>query len=275
MQGLKVFKTLVMVLLLTLLTQVGGIIYLVYLLSYRWINRLGHTRKWNWVLKPVLFAGIYVLLTLTVIPWTAQYFGRVPLPVAADPHLQPLNPVTWLLNRHYVSPVLKDVTTKAASKLSKHYPATVLYYLDANFPFVDGFPLLPHLSHNDGKKLDLAFYYLNAHDRSRASKTPSFIGYGVFVDPVKGEIDQPSRCEELGHWQYTFMQRLVPQGNKADYVLDQDRTKAMINFFTLDERIKKIFLEPHLKTRMGLASPKIRYHGCHSVRHDDHIHIQI
>ena len=29
--------------------------------------------------------------------------------------------------------------------------------LDGGFPFLDGFPLLPRLSHDDGRKLDLAF----------------------------------------------------------------------------------------------------------------------
>lgn len=40
--------------------------------------------------------------------------------------------------------------------------------------------------------------------------------------------------------------------------------------------VRKIFLEPHLKTRLKLSKySKIRFHGCHSVRHDDHIHLQL
>ena len=43
-----------------------------------------------------------------------------------------------------------------------------------------------------------------------------------------------------------------------------------------NKAIKKIFIEPHLKTRWGLKNyQKIRYHGCHAVRHDDHIHVQL
>jgi len=49
----------------------------------------------------------------------------------------------------------------------------------------------------------------------------------------------------------------------------------MINTVLSQPGVKKIFLEPHLKQRMGLTHPKIRFHGCHSVRHDDHIHIEI
>jgi len=37
----------------------------------------------------------------------------------------------------------------------------------------------------------------------------------------------------------------------------------------------KVFVEPHLKTRMKLVDSKIRFHGCGAVRHDDHIHIQL
>ena len=33
-----------------------------------------------------------------------------------------------------------------------------IHYLDANFPFINKFPLLPHLSHNDGKKIDITDY---------------------------------------------------------------------------------------------------------------------
>ncbi|MFT5619364.1 MAG: hypothetical protein ACI85I_002607, partial [Arenicella sp.] len=38
----------------------------------------------------------------------------------------------------------------------------------------------------------------------------------------------------------------------------------------------KVFIEPHLKTRLGLENySKIRFHGCQAVRHDDHIHVQL
>jgi hypothetical protein len=35
--------------------------------------------------------------------------------------------------------------------MDEKFPGTVTIALDANFPFVNGFPLLPHLSHADGK----------------------------------------------------------------------------------------------------------------------------
>lgn len=46
--------------------------------------------------------------------------------------------------------------------------------------------------------------------------------------------------------------------------------------FANDSRVGKIFIEKHLEERLRLSShSKIRQAGCHSVRHDDHIHIQL
>ena len=56
---------------------------------------------------------------------------------------------------------------------------------------------------------------------------------------------------------------------------DLKRTAFFIRLLTQDANIKKIFIEPHLKTRMRLKHAKIRFHGCHAVRHDDHIHFQL
>jgi hypothetical protein len=69
---------------------------------------------------------------------------------------------------------------------------------------------------------------------------------------------------------------VVSQKNKKDYMFDAIRTKQMIALFASSDAIEKIFIEPHLALRMHVKSfPKIRFHGCHAVRHDDHLHIQI
>lgn len=52
-------------------------------------------------------------------------------------------------------------------------------------------------------------------------------------------------------------------------------TKLLIMAFLKQKELQKIFIEPHLKQRLHLTNKKIRYHGCHAVRHDDHLHIQI
>lgn len=89
----------------------------------------------------------------------AKSFGRVPLPVFSNQLVKPLNIMTCLLNRHYVRPHLRESVERLAINTEKQFIGTVVSYLDANFPFYNGFPLLPHLSHNDGRKLDIAFFY--------------------------------------------------------------------------------------------------------------------
>ncbi len=97
-----------------------------------------------------------------MIPPLAALAGRVPLPCRAEPG-RPVaagSPLYCLLNRNYVDPRLVPLLDAlAAAAMEQAYPGTVTPYLDANFPFLDGMPLAPHLSHDDGRKLDLAFFY--------------------------------------------------------------------------------------------------------------------
>ena len=159
-------------------------------------------------------------------------------------------------------------------RMNQKFEGTKTNYLDANFPFFNGFPLLPHLSHNDGRKLDLAFYYKQGDEKSNGA--PSFIGYGVYEDPVNKEQNYPQICAERGNWQYGFMSTIVPQWNKNKYELDVQRTRELIKLLAQDDLTSKIFIEPHLKQRWRLTRfDNIRFHGCQAVRHDDHIHTQI
>jgi murein endopeptidase len=67
----------------------------------------------------------------------------------------------------------------------------------------------------------------------------------------------------------------LTQQNK-NYIFDAKATKELILAFSKNPNIKKIFIEPHLKQRLGLQKEKkIRFHGCGAVRHDDHIHVQL
>jgi hypothetical protein len=134
--------------------------------------------------------------------------------------------------------------------------------------------LAPHLSHNDGRKLDIALFYTDTNG-NRLENTPSSIGYGVFVDPRPGDEDYLEICERKGYWQYGAMAKIVPQDKKKDFQFDLKREKAFIKILTDDKRLRMLLIEPHLKARMNLTSSKVRFHGCHAVRHDDHIHIQI
>jgi len=270
-------KRISIILLLTVLTQVGGIVYLFYqliktVIEKKWENKLSR------IPRIVIFLVLYLLTIFLIIPPIAKQFGRVPLPYFATKtsNIKPLSSFTYLLNRHYVKPRLLATTTNIANALKIEYPNSQIVYLDANFPFWNGFPLLPHLSHNDGKKLDLAFVYKDAKTQKVMNSSPSFIGYGVFEGPQKGELNQPNICHKKGFWQYGILKKITPQWNKKKIVVDAAKTKRLVQLLANHKAIGKLFIEPHLKTRWGLGDyDKIRYHGCHAVRHDDHIHIQL
>lgn len=184
--------------------------------------------------------------------------------------------MTCLLNRHYVGPELRDIMVSTSNQMSEAFNGTKTNYLDANFPFFNGFPLLPHLSHNDGKKVDLAFYYNDKASGNLTNSTPSFIGYGIYDGPEEGEINYPERCANKGYWQYGLLTKLIPKWKVDNYEVDSKRTTHLIKLLAEDNSTSKIFIEPHLKQRWRLNSiDKIRFHGCQAVRHDDHIHLQI
>ncbi|WP_435261994.1 hypothetical protein [Tenacibaculum sp. nBUS_03] len=66
--------------------------------------------------------------------------------------VSPHSYLTVILNRNYVNSALNQSLQDIGKRVNNKYPDIQLVYLDANFPFINGFPLLPHLSHSDGKK---------------------------------------------------------------------------------------------------------------------------
>lgn len=166
------------------------------------------------------------------------------------------------------------LVTEAASGMQQKYPGSVINYLDAGFPLFNGYPLYPHLSHDDGKKLDLAFFYFSPDTHLALNDAPSPTGYGICEEPRPGEQNMPAICAKK-NWQYDLMRRLIPQSAKNGFLFDSVRTKALLGLILAEPAIEKVFIEPHLRTRLGLAGNKIRFHGCNAVRHDDHIHIQM
>ena len=130
-----------------------------------------------------------------------------------------------------------------------------------------------HLSCNDGRKLDIAFVYRDAATGELSDKTPSAIGYGISEEPLPGEYDRPKACR--GSASYSFIHDHWPQGAKADHRFDPVITRQLISGFARDQRIEKILLEPHLTQRLSLDQGRVKPVQCGSVRHDDHVHIQI
>lgn len=264
---MKTFVHIGIVAILTIVTQIGGIIWI---LSYGYfkISKRPITR-WK---KLFSFSILYLLSTLLIVPALAKLNGRVPLPITKSSNLIPHNYITPLLNRHYVKPKLRDQLYEVANETNFENRKLKLSYLDANFPFIDGFPLLPHLSHNDGRKVDLSFYYTQNNEEGNLK--PSNTGYGFFVEPRNTEFNQSKECKLKGYWHYDYT-KFLTLGTRHDLEFDQFNTKKLITKIVADPLTQKILIEPHLKTRMNLSNNKIRFQGCHAVRHDDHIHHQI
>ncbi|MEO1308848.1 MAG: hypothetical protein AAFV38_13245 [Pseudomonadota bacterium] len=237
------------VVVLTIVTQLGGI---------AWLIACGFKARLR------VFLVAYLVLWGAAIG-AAPLFGRVPLHCWQPGPLQMQSWVYCLLNRNYVTPEMADVLRDAAGALDRRAAGTTTLVLDGSFPFFDGFPLLPHLSHDDGEKADLAFFYRDETGYLPGA-TRSPIGYFAF-EPG------PTECGDI--WP-TLRWNLEPlQPLWANYALDEDRLRAVLEILADDPRVGKILLEPHLKTRLSLSSDKIRFQGCRAARHDDHIHLQL
>lgn len=251
---------------LTLITQIGGVVYLSTILISKLIKQ--HFK----IQKLLIFSVLYLMATFLITPPIARQFGREQ--VRHSERIGPTNYATVLLNRNYVTPQLNQLLQAAAKDKILIKNNIEIRYLDACFPFIKGFPLLPHLSHNDGRKIDLSLVYQTA-DGTLTNKKKSISGYGVFAPPQNGESDQIAICKKKGYFQYDYPKFLTFGSINSDLHFSESGTKMLINSILKQKRLGKIFIEPHLKQRLKLHDNRIRYHGCQSVRHDDHIHVQL
>ncbi len=249
---------------LTVITQIGGIVYLLsFVISYKWKTELRFK-------KLFIFLSLYLFATFLIVPYLAEFFGRER--IKHTEKIRPTNYMTVLLNRNYVTPKLNNLLISTQKKLKN--TDIVISYLDANFPFVKGFSLLPHLSHNDGRKIDLSFIY-ETKEGKITNKQKSISGYGVFEAPKPNEINQPEICRKQGKWQYDKTKYLTFGKINKDLIFSEKGTKKLIISILKNNDLQKIFIEPHLKNRLKLYHSKVKYQGSWSVRHDDHIHIQV
>ncbi|MFC6859008.1 hypothetical protein [Zunongwangia atlantica] len=259
---MKIIFHLIIFIFLTILTQVGGIIYLASITLIRRNKR---------ILQLFVFLILYALSTFLIIPTIAPYFGREKIKESQNVKLHSI--FYKIANRNYVRPELNSIIENIGNSISRKHPGLKLTILDANFPFKDGFPLLPHLSHNDGKKVDISLMY-RTKEGVLTNEKPSNSGYGVFENPLKNEINQTTICKNNGAWQYDYPKYLT-FGKNLDLEFSANTTKDLIQSILENNEIQKIFLEPHLKNRLNINSEKMRFHGCRAVRHDDHLHLQI
>lgn len=233
---------------LTVLTQVGGVVWL-----------LARGRLWVFA---VLYLGVW-----TVVQVAAPLAGRVPLPCRGEV-LRTQSVVPCALLRNFVTPELREVAETAAAQVARQYPGTVTLTLDGGFPFLTGFPLIPHLSHDDGEKIDFAFYYQGSDGAYQAGRTASPVGYLAFE-----ALDEPDACGPAWVTMRWDIRWFRPMLRKLD--LEPGRTTALIRAVLADARVGKVFVEPPLARRLGVADDKLRFQGCRAARHDDHVHLQL
>ena len=251
---------------LTVSTQIGGFIYLMGIL---FIKR--RTKRYRWK-RIGLFCVLYLIATLVIVPLLAPIFGREKIKKLN--HIDARTFITDVLNRNYVRPELNISLQKIAEGLDKKHKGIKLIYLDANFPFFNKFPLVPHLSHNDGKKIDISLIYTDKEGKLTNLK-PSASGYGVFENPKPGAHNQIEKCLKKGNWQYDFTRFITFGTIHPNLSFSESATKDLILEILEQPTTGKIFIEPHLKTRLKLNNQKIRYHGCQAVRQDDHIQMEL
>ena len=251
---------------LTIVTQIGGIVYLLSLALHKNISANFRGKK------TLLFLALYVFSTFLVVPNIAPFFGREK--VKHSEKIKPTTFMTILLNRNYVVSDLNKLLAEAEKQLAFLDKKIEIRYLDANFPFIDGFPLPPHLSHNDGKKIDISFVY-EKENSVFCNEKKSISGYGVFEEPRKNEVNQPKKCKNTGYFQYDFAKYLTFGKINKSLIFSEKGTKILINSILQNKNLGKLFIEPHLKNRLQLNNNRVRFHGCRAVRHDDHIHIQL
>jgi len=265
-QGINIALHLALFVMLTIITQIGGLVYLMALLIVSKKSAKYRLKRW------CFFAVLYLVCTMLFVPIIAPLFGREK--IKKFDRVAPRTFMTDLLNRNYVHPELNVSLQEIAQGLGNKHPGLKLVYLDANFPFLNKFPLLPHLSHSDGKKIDVSFIYQDKEGKL-TNKKPSTSGYGVFESPQPGEYDQIKKCLDKGNWQYDFPRYLTFGTINPDIAFSEKVTKDLILEILKQPSTGKLFIEPHLKSRMNLRHERIRYHGCQAVRHDDHIHFQL
>jgi hypothetical protein len=257
---------LVLILLLTAITQIGGLVLWLCTPGFGWVERRFSRRHplVRTFLSFGLFAAAYLAFSLAVVP-LAGLSGRVPLPCgwigAAD--IAPATRLTCLANRHFVSLPTQQALHTINARFSAGNSGYRIIYLDAGFPLFDGFPMIPHLSHGDGRKIDLALIYNNR------TTSPSPVGYWAYIQPRPTD-SQP--CAGGSGWLRWDLEWLQPMFGKP--VLDEDKTRSLLITLANAPEVRRIFIEPHLKQRMGLTSTKIRFQGCRAARHDDHIHVE-
>ena len=189
--------------------------------------------------------------------------GLVPLPCAEAGPLRPVNPSYCRRGRQFVTPAARAVLLAAADAFARSHDGRPVRYMEASWG--SGVrPMPPHRSHGDGREIDIAFFYQDRQGRP-LNRTPTSNGYGAFEPPRR---ESERLC--LG---VTGDHAAPDPPADRSWRLDESATRDLIRILLSHRQTRRIFIEPHLKSRLGLShEDRVRFAGCQVARHDDHIH---
>lgn len=283
MKAFKIIGIILLVIILTILSQIGGIILIIWIILYHFIKKKITNKSIRICANYIGFILFYLFFVFIIIPLLAKIQDREPLPISKSGNLIPVSYWTAIFNRNYIKSEGKTKLEEIANNFEKKYPELKVKYMDCNFPFrinikgknntwiLEG--LIPHITH-DGNKVDLALVFNDDIDKP-SNLTPTAIGYGSSALPLPNETCRPCECDTT-NWQYSFMYRNLPSSKlNLNEKLTSELIVDLINYGA-----KNIIIEPHLIQRFRKYSKRIRNYTfskalCGSVRHDDHIHAQL
>ena len=283
MKTLKISGIILLFAILTIFSQVGGIILILWIIVFSLIKKRITNKPFRIFTNYFGFILFYLFFVFIIIPLLAKIQDREPLPFSKSGNLIPVSYWTAILNRNYIKSEGKIKLEEIANNFEKKYPELKVKYMDCNFPFrinikgqnntwiLEG--LIPHITH-DGNKADIALVY-NNEENTPSNLTPTAIGYGSSVLPLPNEKCKPCYCDKES-WQYSFMYRNMPNSNLN---FNDKITSNLVEIF-ISNGASQIIIEPHLIQRFKKNSRRIRNFKfstaeCTSVRHDDHIHAQL
>lgn len=135
MKILKILGIILAVSLLTILSQVGGIILLLWLVIFRSFRE---KLRNPWLRRGVNIGGFvifYLFFMFAIIPPLARIQDRVPLPFSKSGALVPVSYWTAIFGRNYTISEGRDKLETIAAAFRKKYPQLKVKYMDCNYPF--------------------------------------------------------------------------------------------------------------------------------------------